>query len=72
MTTEKSADQYIANILEKADRLGICIPAWVPRNLIAEFFDCASEYGLTMAETYIKSRMRETPSTELGRLIGRS
>lgn len=68
----KTAEQYRIECLDKAERLGIYIPEWVPRSLIAEFFDCASEYGSTMAEEYIKSRMRETPSTELGRLVGRS
>lgn len=68
----KTAEQYLSDLKRRADKYGIVCPDWVPPNLMAEYYDCALEYGVTMAETYVRCRMRETPSTELGRLIGRS
>lgn len=68
----KTAEERRDEIVEKARNAGVFIPEWIPTNLLAEFCDCALEYGSTMAEDYIRSRKRENELNEFGRLIGRS
>lgn len=38
---------------------GIRVPLWVPYGLIAEFVDCATEYGTDHAIDHVKKMMKD-------------
>lgn len=38
---------------------GIRVPLWVPCDLIAEFVDCATEYGTDHATDHVKKIMKD-------------
>lgn len=38
---------------------GIRVPLWVPFELIAEFVDCANEYGIDRATEHVEKMMKD-------------
>jgi hypothetical protein len=40
--------------ITRAAACGLRVPAWVPHCLIAEYVDCASEYGAEHAEKHVR------------------
>lgn len=45
--------------LTRAAARGIRVPLWVPHRLIAEFVDCASEYGAEHAAKHVRKVKKE-------------
>lgn len=45
--------------LVRAASYGIRVPAWVPFELIAEYVDCAKEYGTKRADEHIEKIMKD-------------
>ena len=39
---------------------GVRVPSWVPPEFIAEYVDCAKEYGADRANYHIRKIMRES------------
>jgi len=53
------AEGTYQNALVKAARKGILIPIWVPMQLVAEYADCACEYGEERAASHVRKLKRE-------------
>lgn len=47
------------NYLQRGATCGIRVPAWVPSELIAEYVDCAKEYGADHAVKHIDKIMED-------------
>lgn len=45
--------------LIRAHARGVLVPAWVPMRLIAEFVDCALEYGEEHAARHVRKVKKE-------------
>lgn len=45
--------------LTRAAARGILVPTWVPRRLIAEYVDCAMEYGEQHAASHVRKVKQE-------------
>lgn len=56
----KTAPKSIYDIaLIRAAARGVLVPVWVPKRLIAEYADCALEYGEELAASHIRNLKRE-------------
>lgn len=53
------ADGSYQTALVKAARKGILVPLWVPMKLVAEYADCACEYGEEAAASHIRKLKKE-------------
>lgn len=45
--------------ITRAAARGLRVPAWVPHRLIAEYVDCASEYGAEYAAKHVQKVKQE-------------
>ena len=50
--------------LSRAAARGIYVPTWVPRRLIAEYVDCACEYGEEHAASHVRKVKQELQINE--------